>query len=72
MRERSIAYVVCPKCGKKGAAVWEEADDPVYQCGGWGTTLIRVSEGFRLGQAGQIFCAACDVEAVVGQKPAGL
>jgi len=39
MRERFIAYVVCPKCGQKGAAVWEENEDPVYQRGDWGTTL---------------------------------
>jgi len=68
MRERFIAYVVCPSCKNKGAAVWEENEDPVFQRGEWSTTLTRVSEGFRPGRAGQIFCAACEVEAVVGQN----
>jgi len=67
MRERFIAYVVCPRCKNRGAAVWEESDDPVYQRGEWSTTLTRVSEGFRPGPAGQIFCAACDTEVVVGR-----
>jgi uncharacterized Zn finger protein (UPF0148 family) len=66
MRERFIAYVVCPKCGQKGAAVWEENEDPVYQRGDWARTLTRVSEGFRTGPAEKIFCAVCEVEAVVG------
>ncbi len=57
--------------GKKGAAVWEENEDPVYQRGDWGTTLTRVSEGFRAAPGGRIFCAVCDIEAGVGQKPAG-
>jgi uncharacterized Zn finger protein (UPF0148 family) len=68
MPERFIAYVTCPKCQQKGAAVWEENDNPVYQGGEWGTTLTRVSEGFRPGPAGQIFCAVCDVAAVVGKS----
>ena len=71
MRERFIAYVVCPKCGQKGAAVWEENEDPVYQRGGWGTTLTRVSEGFRAAPGGKIFCAVCDIEAVVGTNRTG-
>jgi len=71
MRERFIAYVVCPKCAQKGAAVWEDNEDPVYQRGDWGTTLTRVSEGFRVAPGGKVFCAACEVEAVVGQKPGG-
>jgi hypothetical protein len=66
MRERFIAHVVCPKCGQKGAAVWEENEDPVYQRGDWGTTLTRVSERFHAGPSGKIFCTACDVEIVVG------
>lgn len=66
MRERFIAYVVCPKCGQKGAAVWEENEDPVYQRGGWGTTLTRVSEGFRVTTGGKVFCNVCGVEAGVG------
>ena len=71
MRERFIAYVVCPKCGQKGAAVWEQNEDPVFQRGDWGTTLTRVSEGFRAGSAEKIFCAVCDVEAVVGPNRTG-
>jgi uncharacterized Zn finger protein (UPF0148 family) len=71
MRERFIANVVCPKCGQKGAAVWEENEDPVYQRGDWGTTLTRVSEGFRAAPGGKIFCAVCDVEAVVGPNRMG-
>ena len=69
MRERFIAYVVCPKCEQKGAAVWEENEDPVFQRGEWTTTLTRVSEGFRPGSAGQIFCAVCQIEATVGPRP---
>ncbi len=69
MRERFVAYVACPKCGRKGAAVWEENEDPVYQGGEWRATLTRVSEGFRSGPAGQIFCAVCNVEASVGENP---
>lgn len=68
MRERFIAYVVCPDCQRKGAAVWEQNDDPVYQRGEWSTTLTRVSEGFRPGPAGQIFCTECNVEAVVDRS----
>jgi len=71
MRERFIAYVTCPKCGQKGAAVWEENQEPVYQRGGWGTTLTRVSDGFRAGDEQKIFCVICDVEAVVGPNPGG-
>jgi len=71
MRERFIAYVVCPKCGQKGAAVWEENEDPVYQRGDWGTTLTRVSEGFRAEPGGKIFCAACNAEAAVGSNRTG-
>lgn len=71
MRERFIAYVVCPKCGQKGAAVWEENEDPVFQRGDWNTALTRVSEGFRVVAAGKIFCAACDVEAGVGPNRGG-
>jgi len=71
MRERFIAYVVCPKCGQKGAAVWEENEDPVFQRGDWGTTLTRVSDGFRAAPAGKIFCSVCDVEAVVGPTRGG-
>ena len=69
MRERFIAYVVCPTCGQKGAAVWEENEDPVYQGGQWGTTLTRVSEGFRVGRDREIFCTVCDVEVSVGGRP---
>jgi uncharacterized Zn finger protein (UPF0148 family) len=68
MAERFVAYVVCPKCGQTGAAVWEKSEDPVWRRGEWDTTVTRVSEGFRPGRAGQIFCAVCEVEAVVGQK----
>jgi uncharacterized Zn finger protein (UPF0148 family) len=71
MRERFIAYVVCPKCGQKGAAVWEENEDPVYQRGDWGTTLTRVSEGFRAEPGGKIFCTVCNIEAVVGSNRTG-
>ena len=71
MRERFIAYVVCPQCGQKGAAVWEQHDDPVYQGGRWDTTLTRVSEGFRPGEDGKIFCALCNAEAAVGRGPGG-
>jgi hypothetical protein len=70
MRERFIAYVVCPKCGQKGAAVWEDNEDPVYQRGDWGTTLTRVSEGFRVAPAGKVFCIVCDIEATVGPNRA--
>lgn len=71
MRERFIAYVVCPKCGQKGAAVWEQNEDPVYQRGDWGTTLTRVSEGFRAEPGGKIFCAVCNAEAAVGSHRTG-
>lgn len=71
MRERFIAYVVCPKCGQKGAAVWEENEDPVYQRGGWGTTLTRVSDGFRAEPGGKIFCVVCNAEAIVGSNRTG-
>jgi hypothetical protein len=71
MRERFVAYVVCPKCEKKGAAVWEENEDPVYQGGEWVKTLTRVSEGFRATPSGQILCADCDVEAVLAQNRIG-
>jgi hypothetical protein len=71
MRERFIAYVVCPKCGQKGAAVWEENEEPVFQRGGWGTTLTRVSEGFSAGPAGKIFCATCQIEVGVGPNQIG-
>jgi len=71
MGERFIAYVVCPKCGRKGAAVWEASEDPVYHRGEWSTTLTRVSEGFRPSAAGRIFCDVCGVEASVGQNGQG-
>ena len=69
MSERFIAYVVCPKCGQKGAAVWEKTADPVYQRGQWGMTLTRVSEGFRPEPGGKIFCTVCTIEATVGPTP---
>ena len=71
MGERFIAYVVCPKCARKGAAVWEASADPVYLRGEWSTTLTRVSEGFRPAPTGQIFCEICDVEASVGPNRVG-
>jgi len=39
MSERFMAHIVCPKCKKKGAAVWEESEDPVYQQGQWAKGL---------------------------------
>lgn len=71
MRERFIAYVVCPKCGQKGAAIWEENQEPVYRRGGWGTTLTRVSDGFCAGEGGKILCAVCNIEAAVGPNRSG-
>jgi uncharacterized Zn finger protein (UPF0148 family) len=68
MPQRFVAYVVCPRCQRSGAAVWEESEEPVWQRGGeWGTTITRVSEGFAPGRTGQIFCAGCDVKVVVRQ-----
>lgn len=66
-RERFIAYIVCPQCHRKGAATWQESEDPVYHKGEWGTTLTRVSEGFRPGPTGKIFCTECNIEVVVPQ-----
>jgi hypothetical protein len=68
MRERFVAYVSCPQCQKKGAAVWEENEDPIYRAGEWVKTLTRVSDGFRATPSGQILCTDCDVEAVLAQN----
>jgi hypothetical protein len=68
MRERFIANVVCPRCKQKGAAIWEQNEDPVFQRGEWSTTLTRVSEGFRPGPGGKIFCDACGIAVEVGQN----
>lgn len=67
MSERFMAHIVCPKCKKKGAAVWEESEDPVYQQGQWGTTLTRVSEGFRAVPTGKVVCVVCNIQAAVGE-----
>lgn len=67
-RERFIAYIVCPKCEREGAAIWEESEEPVYRRGEWDTTLTRVSDGFVTGRKGKILCLACNVEVVVRQN----
>jgi len=64
-RERFTAYIACPQCRRKGAATWQESEDPVYHKGGWGTTLTRVSEGFRAEPMGNIYCVECNIEGVV-------
>jgi hypothetical protein len=66
-RERFIAYISCPQCNRKGAATWRESEHPVYHKDGWGTTLTRVSQGFRAQPTGNIFCADCNIEVVVPQ-----
>jgi hypothetical protein len=67
-RERFIAYIVCPQCQRKGAATWQESEEPVYHKGGWGSTLTRVSEGFWAGPTGSVFCVDCNIEVVVPQE----
>lgn len=67
-RELFIAYITCPQCHRQGAATWQESEDPVYHRGGWSTTLTRVSEGFRAGPTGKIFCVDCNIEVVVPQR----
>jgi Zn ribbon nucleic-acid-binding protein len=59
-RERFVTPVTCPECALNGLATWEERGDLE-------TTIECISEGFRDGPAGEIFCAACGVKAIMGK-----
>jgi hypothetical protein len=43
--------VTCPLCGNDGSVVWDKT--------GYDKRPTRVSEGFRAGPSGVIYCAAC-------------
>jgi len=64
-REQFNTNMVCPACGKSGAATWEENENPVYASGD-GTKLVALPVGFRRGQARdisgkpEIICIDCN------------
>jgi len=59
-RERFVTPVTCPECALNGSAVWEERGDLE-------TIMKGVSEGFRTGPDGEIYCAECGVKANMGK-----
>lgn len=66
-RESYSAYLECPKCRRKGSAVWEENENPVHNGGNLARTLKTISDGFHKGngtdRAGdpEILCDQCKV-----------
>jgi hypothetical protein len=65
--ERFITNVLCPECGQSGSATWERDECAIVSGRDVGTTLESVSEGFRAGTGGEIYCTNCGVEAISGR-----
>jgi hypothetical protein len=64
-REQFITSLTRPECERTGFATWEENENP----GDLETTLKSVlSDGFRIGPQGEIYCANCGVEAISGKR----
>ena len=61
-RERFVTPVTCPECALNGSATWEESER-----GDLETIIKKVSNGFRNGPSGEIYCASCGVKAIVGK-----
>jgi len=61
-REHFVTPVTCPECALNGSATWEESER-----GDLETTIKGVSDGFRIGPDGQIYCADCGVKAITGK-----
>jgi hypothetical protein len=59
-REQFVTPVTCPECALNGSATWKER-------GNLETTIESVSDGFRSGADGEIFCAHCGVKAIKGK-----
>jgi hypothetical protein len=59
-RELFVTPVTCPECALNGSATWEEHAD-------LDTVIKTVSDGFRSGPDGEIFCAGCGVKAIKGK-----
>ena len=59
-REQFVTPVTCPECALNGTATWKERGDLE-------TAIEGVSEGFRYGPEGEIFCAQCGVKAIMGK-----
>jgi len=61
-RERFVTPVTCPQCAINGSATWEESER-----GDLETIIKGVSDGFRIGPDGEIYCVDCGVKAIIGQ-----
>lgn len=65
--ESYSAYLECPRCGRKGNAVWEENENPVHNDGNLARILKTISDGFHKGagtdRAGnpEILCDQCKI-----------
>jgi len=59
-RERFITPVTCPECALNGSATWKERENLE-------TTIEDVSDGFRIGPDGEMYCTKCGVKAVMGK-----
>jgi hypothetical protein len=61
-REHFVTSVTCPECALNGSAAWEESERGDLQ-----TTIKTISDGFRMGRGGEIYCAECGVKALTGR-----
>lgn len=53
---------VSPECASNGSATWKEIER-----GDLETTIKSVSNGFRIGADGELYCADCGVKAIMGK-----
>jgi hypothetical protein len=61
-REHFVTPVTCPECALNGSAIWADTER-----GDLETKITRVSDGFRVGPDGEIYCAGCGVKAAAGK-----
>jgi hypothetical protein len=62
-RERFVTPVTCPECALNGFVTWEERER-----GDLETITKSLSDGFRIDDDGEIYCANCGVKAIVGKS----
>jgi hypothetical protein len=58
--ERFVTPITCPECALNGSATWGER-------GNLETIIEGLSDGFRQGPGGEIYCDGCGVKAVKGK-----
>jgi hypothetical protein len=61
-REHFVTAVTCPECALNGSAAWEEDAGGHLE-----TTIKSLSDGFKMGPDGEIYCTECGVKANIGR-----